>query len=102
MEWAKVNLKKDLWKNVLSASRDVSIAPPNELHKITRRLKFKIPRLMTYRIICEALETVKGIMDAVECFHQMTNELMEETITQGEQAEWFRGERSCIPWKWYL
>lgn len=47
---------------------------------------------MTYRILCEGLEMVEEIMDAIECFHQMRNELKEETITQGEHAEWFRGK----------
>ena len=92
MEWAKVDLKDGLWKDALSAARDVSIRSYYRLHKITRRFKLKVPRLMTYRIICEALETVEGIMDAIECFHQMTNELMEEAITQGKRAEWVLGE----------
>ncbi|KAF8547970.1 hypothetical protein OG21DRAFT_1607157 [Imleria badia] len=42
---------------------------------------------MTYRIVCEALEKDEGIMDAIECFHQMASELT-ETITQSKQAEW--------------
>ncbi|KAF8552474.1 TPR-like protein [Imleria badia] len=71
MEWAKVNLMNGLWKGALCAARD-----------------FKVPRFVTYRILCEGLEAVEGIMDAIECFHQMATELTEETITQGEQAEW--------------
>ena len=87
-----MNLKNGLWNDALSAARDVSIAPPNVLHKIICRLKFKVPRLVTYRIICESLESVGGIMDAIECFHQMTSELMEGSIAQGDQAEWVLGE----------
>jgi hypothetical protein len=60
--------------------------------KLTCRLKFNIPRLTIYRTLCEGLETVEGITDAIECFHQMENELPEETITQGEQAKWVLGE----------
>ncbi|KAF8551264.1 TPR-like protein [Imleria badia] len=71
MEWTKVNLTNGLWKDVLSAARD-----------------FKIPSLVMYQILCEGLEITEGILDAVECFHQMTSELTEDTITQGEQAEW--------------
>ena len=47
---------------------------------------------MTYRMICASLETVEGIVDAIECFHQMTNELTEESVTQGDQAGWVLGE----------
>ncbi|KAF8551245.1 hypothetical protein OG21DRAFT_1487133 [Imleria badia] len=76
MEWAKVNLKNGLWEEALVAARD-----------------FKIPRITTYRILCEGLEGVEGVMDAIECFHQMASELTKETITQGEQAEWVRDFR---------
>ena len=34
MEWAKVNLKNRLWKDALSAARDVSIALVNVSHEI--------------------------------------------------------------------
>ncbi|KAF8554548.1 protein prenylyltransferase, partial [Imleria badia] len=71
MEWAKANLKNGLWKDALSASRD-----------------FKVPRLVTYRILCEGLEIGEGITDAIECYHQMASELTEEIITQDAQAEW--------------
>ena len=46
---------------------------------------------MSYRIVCEGLETVEGVTDAIECFHQMTSELTEESIMRGEQAEWVLG-----------
>ena len=60
--------------------------------KLTRRSKFNLPRLTIYRTLCEGLGTAEGIMDAIECFLQMANELTEETITQGEQAGWVLGE----------
>ncbi|KAF8552471.1 hypothetical protein OG21DRAFT_1443452 [Imleria badia] len=74
MEWTKANLMNGFWKDALSAARD-----------------FKVPKLTIYRNLCEGLEleTVEGIMDAIECFHQMASELTEETITRGEQVEWF-------------
>ncbi|KAF8555063.1 TPR-like protein [Imleria badia] len=71
MEWAKVNLKNGLWKDALSAAHG-----------------FKIPRVLIYRTLCQGLEAVEGMIDAIDCFHQMTNELTEETIAQAEQAEW--------------
>ena len=51
---------------------------------------------MTYRILCEGLESEEGILDAIECFHQMANELTEVAIMEGEQAGWFHGKQSCI------
>ena len=59
---------------------------------LTRRSKFDVPRLTIYRTLCEGLETAEGIMDAIECFHHMTSELTEVTITQDEQAGWVLGE----------
>ncbi|KAF8551251.1 hypothetical protein OG21DRAFT_1512971 [Imleria badia] len=73
MEWAKVNLKNALWKNALSAARD-----------------FKGSRLLTYRIFCEGLEKIGGMLDAIQCFHHMASEMTQEAIAEGEQAEWFR------------
>lgn len=63
---------------------------------LTRRLKFNIPRPTIYRALCEGLERVEAITDAIECFHQMASELAEETIVKGEQAEWFHGKQSCV------
>ncbi|KAN0101128.1 hypothetical protein V8E55_001112 [Tylopilus felleus] len=39
------------------------------------------------RILCEGLESMDGIVDAVECFHRMVGELTAKTVTQDE-AEW--------------
>ncbi|KAN0101164.1 hypothetical protein V8E55_001148, partial [Tylopilus felleus] len=52
-EWAKVNLTNGLWKGALDAARDVSI-------------------LVMCRILCEGLESMDGIVDAVECFYRMS------------------------------
>jgi hypothetical protein len=64
--------------------------------KLTRILKFNVPRPTIYRTLCEGLERVEGILDAIECFHQMARELADEAIMKGEQAEWFRGKQSCV------
>ena len=47
---------------------------------------------MTYRVVCERLETIDHVADAVECFHQMTTELGGETNLHGEHSEWALGE----------
>ena len=38
-------------------------------------------------------------MDAIECFHQMMNELTEERVAQDEQASWVLGEKSYIQYR---
>lgn len=102
MEWTKVNLMDGLWKDALSAACDVSIALPTIFLELTQGLKFKVPRLTTYRTLCEGLEMADGIMDAVECYHQMAGELAEEIITRGEQAKWFLSEQLCMLCVWCL
>ena len=99
---AKINLVNGLWKGALSAARDVSIASATPDHELTCGSKFKVPRITIYRTLCEGLETVEGITDAIECFHQMENELPEGAITQGGQVQWVLGEQSCIPCRWRL
>ena len=47
---------------------------------------------MIYRAVCDHLEMTNRISDAIECFHQMNNELVGETNTHGEQATWAAGE----------
>ena len=47
------------------------------------------------RILCEGLETMDGITDAVECFHQTESELTEEALAQDE-AQWVRGKQSDV------
>ena len=91
-EWVEANLTNSLWKGALHAARDVSVVPLTFIVKLTHRLKFNVSRVTTYRIICDGLETVEGIIDAIECFHQMAGELTEESVTKGEQAGWFLGE----------
>ncbi|KAG8216354.1 hypothetical protein J3R82DRAFT_6433 [Butyriboletus roseoflavus] len=66
-EWAKVNLTDGSWGNALTTAGSV-------------------PRLVIYRVVCERLETVDRVMDAIECFHEMENELVQEI--QGKEVEW--------------
>ena len=44
--------------------------------------------------LCEALYAADLFKDAVDCFHQMTAELGEETNLHGENLEWPLGEWS--------
>jgi hypothetical protein len=63
-------------------------------------MEFMSSRFTIYRTICEQLDTLDRITEATECFHQMTNELGDETTVHVAQAEWIHGERLCIP-RWY-
>ena len=60
---------------------------------LTRRLKFTIPRLVMCRILCEGLESIDGIVDAVQCFHRMKSEW---TVAQDEELEWVLGTQFDI------
>ncbi|KAF8553290.1 hypothetical protein OG21DRAFT_1267989 [Imleria badia] len=68
-EWAKATLASRSWKDSLVAAVD-----------------FVTPRFATYRAICEHLETIDCITDAIDCFHEMVPKLAQET--DGEQEKW--------------
>lgn len=44
--------------------------------------------LMIYQVLCDGLEAIEGVLDAVDCFHQMENEIPSETLIQSYQAGW--------------
>ncbi|KAF8435498.1 hypothetical protein L210DRAFT_3551412 [Boletus edulis BED1] len=60
-EWATAKLTRDSWKDVLLSATE-----------------FTLSGVEVYRALCERLETINRIADAVECFQEMTNELGEE------------------------
>ncbi|KAF8127258.1 hypothetical protein EV363DRAFT_1346345 [Boletus edulis] len=70
-EWAKATLVINKWKDALAAASNL-----------------KIPRVTIYRVICERLETIDCVADAVECFHEMASELGEETNLHDEHLAW--------------
>ncbi|KAF8452202.1 hypothetical protein L210DRAFT_952752 [Boletus edulis BED1] len=41
---------------------------------------FTVSRVDIYRVVCEHLETIDRIVDAVGCVHEMTSELGEEKL----------------------
>ena len=55
-------------------------------------LKFVTPRFTIYRVICERLETIDHVTDAIECLQQMVGELADETDIHDEQAKWILGK----------
>ncbi|KAF8128156.1 hypothetical protein EV363DRAFT_1085280, partial [Boletus edulis] len=50
--------------------------------------KFDNLNITIQQRLCEALYAAGRTKDAIECFHQMTNELGEETNSEGEHLEW--------------
>lgn len=56
--------------------------------KLTCGLKFQVPMLTIYQVLCDGLEAIEGVLDAVDCFHQMENEIPSETLIQSDQAGW--------------
>ena len=93
-EWTKAKLTNGTWKDAL----DLAISVIIYLRCCTLRridtlfaLQFTLPRVAIYQAIVERLEATDRIADAVECFHQMTSELGENT-----ELEWVLGKWSCI------
>ncbi|KAI9567133.1 hypothetical protein HD554DRAFT_1027555 [Boletus coccyginus] len=59
--------------------------------------KFKVPRFVVYRVICDTLEGDGRLTEAVECFRQLQNALPEEMAMHGERVEWERDFRGrCV------
>lgn len=50
------------------------------------RLQFVLPRATIYQVVCERLEMIDCITDAVECFRQMANEMGEDTLRDWTQG----------------
>ncbi|KAF8545967.1 hypothetical protein OG21DRAFT_1278881 [Imleria badia] len=50
-----------------------------------------VPRFVIYRALCKRLETYDRVMDAIECFRQMVDELGEGTNLHRENLEWVLG-----------
>ncbi|KAF8545902.1 hypothetical protein OG21DRAFT_1451345 [Imleria badia] len=59
--------------------------------------KFKLPRVVVYRAICDILEGDGRLTEAIEFFRQMRNELQEDAVMEDARAQWeleFRGR--CV------
>ncbi|KAF8127986.1 hypothetical protein EV363DRAFT_1171198, partial [Boletus edulis] len=93
--WVKATLANGEWKDALVAAANVNIRYcAGALHRDRCRvyLQLKLPRPMIYRAVCERLEMVDRITDAVECFHEMTSGLGGEVYMIGPMTEWVCGE----------
>ncbi|KAI9571574.1 hypothetical protein HD554DRAFT_2168842 [Boletus coccyginus] len=50
--------------------------------------KFKVPRFVVYRVICDILERDGRVTEALKCFRQMQNELPEDAGAHDERSGW--------------
>ncbi|KAI9571066.1 hypothetical protein HD554DRAFT_2077895 [Boletus coccyginus] len=51
-------------------------------------VKFKVPRFIVYRVICDILERDGRLVEAVECFQKMQSELPEDASVPHEREKW--------------
>lgn len=90
-------MASDEWKDALTAAASVSIpfysGIPRRLN--TLGSEFMVPTFTIYQALCEYLETIDRITDAIECFRKMVG-LGQQRNTHVEQARWVCGERSRI------
>jgi hypothetical protein len=54
--------------------------------------QFTLPRVTIYRVLCEHLEAIDRVTDAIECLLEMTSELGGEVYMSRPITEWVSGE----------
>jgi hypothetical protein len=93
-EWAKATLARPSWKDALIAAIVSIFVWCSTLRGIDTPmvLQFTLPRVTIYRVICERLEAIDRVTDAIECFLAMTSELGGEVYMSGPMTEWVSGE----------
>ena len=57
-------------------------------------LQFTLWRLAVYQVICERLETIDRIADAVDCFNEMMTQLGGEAYISERISNWVGGEKA--------
>ena len=55
-------------------------------------LQLTLPRVIIYRAICERLEAIGHVTDAIDCFHEMISELGGDVYMSRPMTEWVSGE----------
>ncbi|KAF8548112.1 hypothetical protein OG21DRAFT_1607087 [Imleria badia] len=68
-EWTRIKLTTGSWRDILVSA-----------------VGFRVPRIMVYQATCERLEMADRLVDAIDCFHHMVDELAIQT--QHEVAKW--------------
>ena len=93
--WAKATLASGAWRDALVASASVSslitlLCQSCDICSV--RSQLTLPRVTVYRVICEHLESMDRMTDAVECFHKITNDMGEEVYASEPTIKWVCGE----------
>jgi hypothetical protein len=98
-EWAEAKLVDGSWRDALLTAVDVSAFPCANVHRgpDSLGLEFAVPKFTIYRAICERLEMLDCLTDAIECSHQMESDTAVETNIDDGQEKWVLGEWSRIP-----
>ena len=89
-EWAKATLAGGSWKDaleVVTASVRIYLYSGNPRGTDPDDLQFTL-----YRVICERLEAINRLTDAIESFHEMISKLGEEVYMSGSMTKWASGE----------
>ena len=86
---------------VASASVSSTVTPLRSSCDICSvRSQFMFPRVTIYRVVCEHLESMDRMTDAVECFYEMTNDLWKEVYASELTTDWVCGKfipYLCLP-----
>ncbi|KAF8433915.1 hypothetical protein L210DRAFT_3555328 [Boletus edulis BED1] len=78
-EWAEAKLTRGSWKDALLSA-----------------VGFTVSRVEIYSVVIEHLETIDRIVDAVECVHEMTSKLGEQTLKlHDDYLAWAFREKIC-------
>ncbi|KAI9571053.1 hypothetical protein HD554DRAFT_2169413 [Boletus coccyginus] len=65
------------------------------IEALSAAIKFKVPRFVIYRVICDILEWDGRLAETIECFQQMQSELPEDAGVHDERAEWELDFKAC-------
>ncbi|KAF8548148.1 WD40 repeat-like protein [Imleria badia] len=74
--------------NVLMKWATVMLIRGSSHDALNAAAKFKVPRFLAYRSICDILERDGYLTQAVECFRQMQNELQDDKSKHDERVQW--------------
>ncbi|KAF8556914.1 hypothetical protein OG21DRAFT_1520796 [Imleria badia] len=90
MQFARRGLDSPTHTQLLKERANPTLTDSSWKDALVTAASFVVPRLAIYRALCERLEMLGRLADAVECFRQMVDELGEETNLYGEWVLDFR------------
>ncbi|KAF8548150.1 hypothetical protein OG21DRAFT_801293 [Imleria badia] len=85
---AALSLSPSTPNNVLMKWATVMLIRGSSHDALNAAAKFKVPRFLAYRIVCDILERNGHLTKAIKCYRQMQSEPPEEMGTHDEQVQW--------------